>query len=403
MSLSKPQTDIKADPQIRLPDYPSPDASNDRPLVPAEDTMKFVQVLTELLESVLSKQVVDSLTYSVCSSLVASLLGLITSAAAMFNTTAIGGVLHGAVLLTQLNAFVANMYVLLKASNITFSKERAMEAVQHAIKTIVEKLTPNSFEWLATLFQQAMLVIITGLTSFKVLDVEHILKTGSMIKANETITKSVTGFTKFVLEDLCHLDITGEAAYFKEVTTYAERSIFLASTPYHEYITKPELYQELQDMLNNIIPVVSKRVTPKTSASLRSACTILVNHVSVLNTKLASIREALTAQLRQETVGVYLCGKQAVGKSSLITYIWDKIASDLKYSKDQYNLSLNNDSAHFAPYAMQHVGIYNEFGFYRDQDPILPKLTGIISGDPFNMPGAALEHKVQPANLRLSS
>ena len=84
MSLSKPQTDIKADPQIRLPDPPSPDALNDRPLVPAEDTMKFVQVLTELLESVLSKQVVDSLTYSVCSSLVASLLGLITSAAAMF-------------------------------------------------------------------------------------------------------------------------------------------------------------------------------------------------------------------------------------------------------------------------------------------------------------------------------
>ena len=97
---------------------------------------------------------------------------------------------------------------------------------------------------------------------------------------------------------------------------------------------------------------------------------------------------------------MYLCGKQAVGKSSLITYIWDKIATDLKYSKDQYNLSLNNDSAHFAPYAMQHVGIYNEFGFYRDQDPILPKLTGIISGDPFNMPGAALEHKVQPANFK---
>ena len=107
MSLSKPQTDIKADPQIRLPDPPSPAVSNDRPLVPAEDTMKFVQVLTELLESVLSKQVVDSLTYSVCSSLVASLLGLITSAAAMFNTTTVGGVLHGAVLLTQLNAFVA--------------------------------------------------------------------------------------------------------------------------------------------------------------------------------------------------------------------------------------------------------------------------------------------------------
>nr|QIJ25870.1 hypothetical protein [Warroolaba Creek virus 3] len=400
MSLPTTQTDVKVDPPALDPDNLRSDILNAIKSMPAKDTMQFVQMLTDLLDGLLSKEVKDTLTYTVCSSLVASLLGFITSAVAMFNSTAVGGVIHGAVLLTQLNAFVANLHVVLKASNITFSKERALEAVQVSIQSAIDKLTPNSFEWLATLFQQAMLVMIAGLTTFKVVDIKHVLETGAMIKANETITKSISGFTKFVLQDLCHLDITGEAAYFKEVTDYAERSIFLAATPYHEYITKPELYQELENMLTNVIPVVSKRVTPKTSASLRSACTILVNHVSVLNNKLASIREALTAQLRQETVGIYLCGKQAVGKSSLITYVWNKIAEEMGYSKDQYNLSLNNDSAHFAPYAMQHVGIYNEFGFYRDQDPILPKLTGIISGDPFNMPGAALEHKVQPANFK---
>ena len=136
------------------------------------------------------------------------------------------------------------------------------------------------------------------------------------------------------------------------------------------------------------------------NAISRGAYTLILQNISKLNDKLAAIKVIMAAVKRQETLGVLFAGEASVGKSTLAQYTAKKMAEKLGYNPGIYNLNMSRKDGFYGPYGGQDFGTIDEFMALRQDDPNLPQLNQILSGDHFNFEAAHLEGKSQPSALK---
>lgn len=286
--------------------------------------------------------------------------------------------------------------------NINFDTERVLKHIPEVIKDLErEHVKPqmNSPKWIYVAITTIISLIVSGITIFSPSKIKDIITGGHLTRASKEMINSTNDMVNFFVNDLLKLDITGDTAKFNEILKVCKRAGELACTPTYQFIRKPELKLELFAFSNKSLDSITRGMEKETQHKLRTALCTLTNNLSALNTKKEAITSLLSTRQRIETVGVLIAGDPGIGKSYMIGRICQEVARIMGYSPDIYDLDRND--GFYIPYKGQHFGIVNEFMARRNDDPTLPNLNKIISGDPFNFESAHLEHKQQPCDVKL--
>lgn len=302
-------------------------------------------------------------------------------------------------IVTSLTSFTANVSLALRANNIKFNFDKVVNSIPELAKTLHSTFKANSAAWIYPTISVLVSLIIGGLTIFNVKDIKEIIQAGSLLKTINTFGSEAKNITKYLLEDILELDITGDHIQHKSLIDMAKRSAELCVLPHYKFFGDPGLLQELKQLSEKATDLTAKKfANQKTSQVARITSQTLMCNVSQLQEKELAIRTVFDAAARQETFGVLLAGKPSIGKSYLLTQIWGKLAPIFDYKTDLYNLTISRSDGFFEPYGMQDCGFVNEFMGSR-QDPFLTHLNSTISADPKNLEGAF--QKSQPAQFKL--
>jgi len=302
-------------------------------------------------------------------------------------------------IITSLTSFTSNVSLALRANDIKFNFDKVVNSIPGLASMLHSTYKANSAAWIYPTISALVSLIIGGLTLFNVRDIKEIIQAGSLLKTINTFGSEAKNITKYVLEDLLELDITGDHIQHKALIDMAKRSAELCVMPHYKFFGDPGLLQELKQLSDKATDLTAKKfANPKTSQIARMTAQTLMNNVVHLQEKELAIRTVFDAAPRQETFGVLLAGAPSIGKSFLLTQIWAKLAPIFDYKRDLYNLTISRSDGFFEPYGMQDCGFVNEFMGSRE-DAFLTHLNSTISADPKNLEGAF--QKSQPAQFKL--
>lgn len=107
--------------------------------------------------------------------------------------------------------------------------------------------------------------------------------------------------------------------------------------------------------------------------------------------------DAAKLRIRQEPVAVLYRGVRGLGKTRFSKFISHKIAKHYGWSSELYSMVAD---PYFEPYSGCELGFYEDIFNNREPDTFVKSLTQIIGTNHFNMPGASLETKHQPCNIK---
>nr|APG77457.1 hypothetical protein [Hubei picorna-like virus 60] len=302
-------------------------------------------------------------------------------------------------IVTSLTSFTSNVSLALRANEIKFNFDKVMNSIPGLASTLHSTFKANSAAWIYPTISALVSLIIGGLTIFNVSDIKEVIQAGSLLKTINAFGTEAKNITKYVLEDLLELDVTGDHIQHKALIDMAKRSAELCVMPHYKFFGDPGLLQELKSISEKATDLTAKKfANPKTSQVARMASQTLMHNVAQLQEKELAIRTVFDASARQETFGVLLAGAPSIGKSYLLTQIWAKLSPIFGYKPDLYNLTISRSDGFFEPYGMQDCGFVNEFMGSRE-DAFLTHLNSTISADPKNLEGAF--QKSQPAQFKL--
>lgn len=335
------------------------------------------------------------------SSLTTSLLAIGTSVMTLRESTAISKALTITTIVSSLITFVVTLTHLFKDNGVKFDSGKVIEEIPKFAGTFESEIKSNSFSWIFPAITSIISIIVGGLTSFKICDVKSVIQNGMLIRSTEHMVNLAKSVTKFLCEDLLHLDITGDQEAHIELHKWAKRSAELAVLPYLDFLQDRALLLELNTAVDKTLPIITHKYESKTlSLTSKTAYSLILQNMQRLTDKAAAIKIILSAVKRQETLGVLFSGEASVGKSSLSVYCARKMAEKLGYSPELYNMNMSRKDGYYGPYGGQDFGTIDEFMALRKDDPNLSQLNQILSGDHFNFEAAHLEGKNQPSALK---
>jgi hypothetical protein len=309
--------------------------------------------------------------------------------------------LHIANLSTQLVTFAFTLHSAFKKIKVEYAIKEVRNMCPQLANLILGEVKSNNDSWIYTAISSIVSIIIGGLTTFKLIDVKSIIDGGRWLQSLKSYQTAGKDAATILFEDLLNLDIKGDTRTFELISKLAKRTSELKSYSYYHYLSNPPLLNELKELTTKVIDTTMKSLQNTTlSKAMSGQRMILQNHDSLLDTH-KMLQSILETRKRQECVGILLAGQPNVGKSHLTSYIAKKVASILDYQSGIYSIDKSCKGEYFQPYGLQDIGVQEEFMAQRSNDETLSYINKIISGDPYNLEGAALELKQQPCRLKL--
>jgi len=335
------------------------------------------------------------------SSLTTSLLAVGTSMMTLRESSTISKILSITTIVSSLITFIVTLGHLFSDNGVKFNSEKVIEQIPKLAESFDSETKANSLAWIYPAITSVIAIIVGGLTTFNICDIKSVIQKGMLIRSTEHVANLAKSVTKFLFEDLLHLDLTGDQEAHLELHKWAKRSAELAVLPYLDFLKDRALLLELNTAVDKTLPVITHKYESKTlSITSKTAYSLILQNMQRLIDKLAAIKIILSAVKRQETLGVLFSGEASVGKSSLSVYCARKMAEKLGYSPELYNMNMSRKDGYYGPYGGQDFGTIDEFMALRKEDPNLPQLNQILSGDHFNLEAAHLEGKNQPSALK---
>lgn len=337
--------------------------------------------------------------------LTSSALSLVTSFyhISASNQTTTGRVLDCATIVASLTNLATMIYSIAKHWRIVYDIERAKSSfstLTNMLSAITRKPNFDS-NTVQTAVGVIISVILAGTSLCHSTSGKKMVELGSVSRALRSFRSDAKDMVTFVCEDILKLDLQGDADVYSEVVQLAHRSNELILMEPYRFVIAADLGLELERFPKQATDAIAKVIHSKTQASaLISAKNLLVQNLQQVKEKLNSVHILQSQKDRPETLGIYLAGEPAVGKSTLTRYLTNKLAATLELNSDLYNLN-RDDKGFFIPYGAQPFGVYNEFLVNRaENEGLLRTYTGLVSSDPYNLESAHLDGKSQPAQFR---
>nr|APG76656.1 hypothetical protein [Zhejiang mosquito virus 1]APG77951.1 hypothetical protein [Zhejiang mosquito virus 1] len=339
------------------------------------------------------------------SAIASSIISIGTSVYALCSTepTTTAKVLNSVAIVSSLTTFALALTKIFNQFSIKHHIDKVFKHLPELATNILSKqFFSNSWMWVYPAITTLISIILAGLTTFNICDIKTVIDKSRLITATKTLTSTSNDIAKFIMEDLAGLDVTGDQKAFEELHIWAKRTSELAVKSVVQFIQDPELNFELHNAVNCTLPIITKKYVSKDiSHASRSAYQLILTNISKLQEKIEGVKIINDACKRIETVGILFAGKKGIGKSRLCTYVAEFIASIMGLPKTIYNLNKSKDTGFYGPYGGAAFAEIQEWMALRENDPNLPHLNQIISGDHFNLESAHLAGKVQPFQGRV--
>nr|WPV03038.1 polyprotein [buhirugu virus 13] len=242
-------------------------------------------------------------------------------------------------------------------------------------------------------------VLFAGLGLSRLVPFRDIITTSNVIEGMKKTSNTVNGIADFVIGEVLGFESSPDYPACKALEDLAEEGALLQRFSPAHYIQHSQDFYRLKRFLPKLVKASSAPLSDKASKRFMTVKNLLVQIYKNLEEKERSIDAILAVKPRQATVGLLLSGQAGHGKSSFGAYVLQKVAEKLNYPKSIYRLNKRQDGF-FDPYGGDALGVYNEWMSMRSNDPLLCDLNTIISSDPMNFEGAALDCKIQPCQLK---
>lgn len=341
----------------------------------------------------------------IASAITSSVLAIGTSLHTLYTTepTTTSKVLNSVAIVSSLTTFCLAIHKLFERYGIANNTTDIYSQLPALAKNILSSdIKSNSLVWIYPAVATLISIVIGALTAFQICDVKAVIEKGRLLQSAKAFGSTATDVTKFLLEDLAGLDVTGDQKAFDELHAWAKRSSELSVKSVMEFIQDAELNNEIHAAVKTTLPIITNKYLNKDlSHTARSAYQLILANISKLQEKVEAIKIIGDACKRIETFGVFFGGKKGLGKSRLCSYIANYIANIMGLPTTLYNLNKSKDTGFYAPYGGAAFAEIQEFMALKDQDPNLAHINQIISGDHFNLESAHLSGKQQPFNARI--
>jgi len=362
-------------------------------------------LVTQSIADIPFFQVLGSDNTFIASAITSAVLAIGTSLHTLFTTktTVTSKVLNSVAITSSLTTFCLAIYRLFKQHRIRCDITRVTAQLPALAADILNNdIKANSMSWIYPSITTLISIIVGSLTIFQVCDIKSVIEKGRLLQATKGISTTANDVTKFLLEDLAGLDVTGDQKAFDELHKWAKRTAELSVMSPMDFIQNSELNHELHAAIAVSLPILTNKYKSRDlSHAAKSAYSLILTNINKLQEKIEAIKIIGDACKRVETFGVFFGGKKGLGKSRLCTYVTEYIAGILGLPKTIYNLNKSKDTGFYGPYGGAAFAEIQEFMALKELDPNLAHINQIISGDHFNLESAHLSGKQQPFNARI--
>ena len=227
---------------------------------------------------------------AVATSIAASIVSVSANISALLggNLTKLNKAVQIASITTSLTSFAANVSLALRSVDIAFNLDKIVKSIPGLASMLHSTYRANSAAWIYPTISALVSLILGGLTLFGVKDVKEIIQAGSLLKTLNTFSGEAKNITKYILEDLLELDITGDHIQHKALVDMAKRSGELCVIPHYKFFADPGLLLELKQLSDKATTLTSKKFSdPKTSQVARITAQSLMHNVSLLYASLS--------------------------------------------------------------------------------------------------------------------
>ena len=230
------------------------------------------------------------------SSLATSLLTIGTAFATLRAATKTAKFLTITTIVSSLVTFIVTLTHLFNNSGVSFNSEKVIKQIPQLATAFISEVKANSLSWIYPAITAIVSVIIGGLTVFNICDVKDVIQKGMLVRSTQHVSNVAKDITKFLLEDLLHLDITGDQEAHMELHKWAKRSAELAVLPYLDFLKNQALLLELENAVTKSIPIWTHKYGSKElSVTSRAAYSLVLQNIQRLTDKLAAIKIILGA------------------------------------------------------------------------------------------------------------
>jgi hypothetical protein len=347
------------------------------------------------------------------SSLINSVLTCVTNIAVLASTTTstVIKALLTVNLITSLTTFVTTIANLVNKTQYKFNIDAATQTIPDLADDILgnfqlpteDIIIPNAWDmlqWTKTIITALVTIILGGLGLSKIVPWRDLSSITSVVEGGKKMSETVSSLSKFVAEEMLGFNFDHDHPLCKELELLTEEGANLLSYAPYVYIQDASKLTRLRQFLPKLVVATTKKIDKESSHRYNTIRSLLVTQYKSLLELEKSVNIILQSKPRQQTIGIVFSGPPGHGKSEYAKYCGAKVNKALNYQQGVYSLNKKSDGF-YEPYGGQAIGIYNEWMALRSDDPILKDLNLIVSTDPMNFEGAALDNKNQPCQLKV--
>lgn len=262
-----------------------PEENNIEELIPA--------LVSETICSMDFFKVLKCDTTLIASAITSSLLAIGTSLHTLFTTesTTTGKILNSVAIVSSLTTFCLSLNKLFDTYNIPNRINEVHAELPSLARGILNSQTKaNSLVWIYPAISSLIAIVVASLTAFNVCDAKSIIEKGRLLTSTKAIGTTAKDVTKFLLEDIAGLDVTGDQKIFAELHEWAKVTSELSVLSVMEFIQNPELNAKIHSAVSTTIPLITHKYANKDlSHAARGAYQLILSNVSKLQEKIEAI------------------------------------------------------------------------------------------------------------------
>jgi hypothetical protein len=249
-------------------------------------------------------------------------------------------------------------------------------------------IMPTIVSSVSTWFMSAMLM--TGC-----IDNKWMHEKANNMRDAKVLTGDVKEMTKSIIDQIKDNMVSPNEIHLMQLQNLALDCAKIEQTPMTAMLADVNLCHTAKNISNRAIDIMSKiKKDPKISPAITSLCMQVNMQLNTINSRVQLVEAVMDSKDRVDPVGVVLSGPPALGKTSLLSALHERVAANMRWPNSGI-YDYRPDAKHNTVFGGETAFRFEDFCQLRSlaKDPMIEVMNQVFSSNPWNIAGAHLETK----------